>query len=277
MTDQNQTTIEASLNYLHYEGDRPVSVMVSPGEGTTRRQDQYDQYVVTIADGRPLGPTLSLDREGVAFTRHDTRMTDFYDAAAVEKIYYPEMVALVKQVTGAARVVVFDHNVRSGDEQQRADKKVREPVRVVHNDYTIKSGPQRVRDLVPDAEADGWLDHRFAFINVWRPIAGPVESAPLAVCDAQSIAQADFIATDLKYENRTGEVYQATYSPDHRWLYFPRMTRDEAMLIKCYDSKDDGRARFTAHTAFDDPASGPDAAPRQSIEARTIAFFGPDG
>jgi hypothetical protein len=148
----------------------------------------------------------------------------------------------------------------------------KEPVKRAHNDYTVKSGPQRVRDLFGD-EAEALLKRRFAIINLWRPISGPVEESPLALCDAASIAPADLVPTDLIYRDRIGETYALAHNPAHRWYYFPRMRADEAVLIKCYDSAEDGRARFAAHGAFDDPTSPPNARPRESIEARTIAFF----
>jgi hypothetical protein len=128
-----------------------------------------------------------------------------------------------------------------------------------------------VRDLA-GAEAEALLGRRFAVINVWKPIRGPVETAPLAVCDARSIRLEDLVPTDLLYPDRTGEVYSLTFHPGHRWFYFPRMRSDEVMMLKCYDS-DRSLARFTAHSSFDDPTSPPDAPPRQSIEVRTLAFF----
>ena len=142
----------------------------------------------------------------------------------------------------------------------------------VHNDYTAKSGPQRVRDLLGD-EADELLKKRFAVINVWRPIRGPVVDAPLAVTDASSVADGDLVASDLIYPDRTGEIYYVKYNPDHKWFYVPAMRTDEVLLIKCYDSMKDGRARFSLHSAFDDPTSPAKAKPRQSIEVRTIAYF----
>jgi hypothetical protein len=199
---------------------------------------------------------------------------DFYNAEEVRRVYYPEVERLVKEKTGAVRVIVFDHNVRNGSKEMREKLGVREPVRFAHNDYTVKSGPQRVRELVGDAEAEELLKHRFAFINVWRPVRGPIEEFPLAVCDAQSMTLKDFVATDLKYRDRTGEVYSVAYNPAHRWFYFPQMRTNEALLLKCLDS-DEQRTRFTAHSAFEDPGSPPNAAPRESIEARTILFFAP--
>src|SRR6266851_2866647 len=196
-------------------------------------------------------------------------VTYLYEPAEVERVYYPEVAQLVKDATGAIRVQVFDHNVRCHPMAKAGLNGAREPVKFAHNDYTVKSGPQRVRDLM-GAEADELLKHRFIEINVWRPIRGPVEETPLAVCDAQSMKLEDFVAMDLKYRDRTGEVYSIAYRPTHRWYYFPKMQRNEVLLLKCYDSADDGRARFTAHTGFEDPTSLPDAAPRESIEARML-------
>jgi hypothetical protein len=119
------------------------------------------------------------------------------------------------------------------------------------------------------------LKNRFAEINVWRPITGPVQQWPLALCDSRTIAPEDLVATEQRYRDRNGEIYSITYNPAHRWSYFPQMRRDEAVMIKGYDSAADGRARFTAHTAFADPTSPPDAPARESIEVRALVFFAP--
>jgi len=267
--------VQAALNYLFVTGEKPVTYMYKTEDGTPQRSYRNIKHVMEILNGRALEERPALDREGFAFVRHPTATVNFYDEAEVRAVYYREVECLVKQATGAARVLVFDHNVRCTPMAKEGLNGAREPVRFAHNDYTLKSGPQRVRDLL-GSEAEGLLRNRFAFINVWRPIRGPVEEAPLAVCDASSLRPSDFIATDLKYRDRTGEVYSVAYNPEHRWVYFPHMQRDEALLLKCYDSAVDGRARWTAHTAFDDPSSPRDAAPRESIEARTIAFFAPE-
>ena len=81
---------------------------------------------------------------------------------------------------------------------------------------------------------------------------------------------------DLVYPDRVGEIYRFTYNPAHHWYYFPHLEPSEVILLKCYDSKDDGRARFTAHTAFEDPTSPPNAVPRESIAVRALVFFAPE-
>ena len=267
--------VEAPVNYLDVTGEKPVNFMYKTENGAPQRTYQNIKHLMAILNGRTVDERLTLDDQGFALVRHPTAVVNFYDEAEVRAVYYPEVERLVKQATGAVRVLVFDHNVRCGPMAKEGLNGAREPVRFAHNDYTAKSGPQRVRDLLGD-EAEALLKNRVVFINVWRPIRGPVEEAPLAVCDAQSMRLADFVPTDLKYRDRTGEVYSVAFNPEHRWFYFPRMERDEALLLKCYDSSLDGRARWTAHTAFDDPTSPPNAAPRESIEARTIAFFAPD-
>jgi hypothetical protein len=130
-----------------------------------------------------------------------------------------------------------------------------------------------VRDLLPKGAADAALTRRFAIINVWRSLNGPILDTPLALADARSIPDADWIATDLKYPDRTGEVYRIAYNPAHRWFYVPQLQADEAILIKSFDSAENGIARFTPHTAFDDPSTLPGTAVRESIESRVLVFY----
>lgn len=267
--------MKATLNYSNVagaEGGRPELYLYRPPVGTQVRTPRGDAQTLTIHDGR--GTALSLDVEGVELFPHPTAVRDFYDADEVRSRYFPEVEALVGRATGASRVVAFDHNVRCATLAEQGESGAQMPVRFVHNDYTLASGPQRVRDLMGD-EAEALLCHRFSVINVWRPIRGPVLATPLAVCDAASMRPEDFVPTDLRYRDRSGEVYSVTFHPEHRWYFFSRMQRDEALLLKCYDSSEDGRARFTAHSAFDDPATPEDAPARESIEVRTLAFFAP--
>jgi hypothetical protein len=169
-------------------------------------------------------------------------------------------------------VVVFDHIVCNPVLAERGEKGARGPAKFVHNDYSFKSAPRRVRDHLPE-EADRLLKNRFAEINVWRAIRGPIESSPLALCDARSLATEDIVPIDLVYRDRIGETLGFLYNPGHRWYYFPRMERNEAILLKCYDSKDDGRARFTAHTSFADPSS-PQRGTARKYRSACAGFLG---
>jgi hypothetical protein len=264
--------IEAPVQYLADLSVKPVTYNPPHGTGLPRRVGNYRDFTVRIHDARPIARDLSLDRQAFILTHHDTAVHDFYDKDEVRTTYEPEIEALIKRETGAAKVVVFAHTVRTAD--RAVERGLRTPVRSVHCDYTEKSGPQRVRDLLPADEAEMRLGKRFAEFNVWRNIAhDPVEMTPLGLVDSESLAPRDLAVCDLVYADRTGEIYQGVYNADHRWYYFPKMTRDEAILIKCYDSTKDGRARFSLHSAFDDPTSPANPKPRQSIEARALAFF----
>jgi hypothetical protein len=267
------TAIEGSLNYIEESSETPVYYAYEPPEGTPRSTGKFVAHTVPIRNAREVVRDLSLDKQGFQLTYQESAVRDFYDQDEVKATYYPEVERLLKEATGAEKVVVFDHQVRNLELAKRGEKNAREYGKAVHNDYTAKSGPRRVRDHLPPAEADERLQNRFAEINVWRPIRGPIESTPLAVCDSSSIDPKDFVPSDLVYRDKVGETYRFTYNPNHRWFYFPRLKRDEVILLKCYDSKEDGRARFTAHSAFEDPTSAPDAAPRESIEVRALVFW----
>lgn len=263
--------LKARITYMVPGDTRPyVDTEALTGAEHPRYHAEMQDREVEIADGRALGPELSLDQDGVELRHRPTSVGDLYDDAAVERDYYPEIEAMVAEVTGASRVIIFDHTRRTDAGRQGAAKR---PASRAHNDYTEWSGPQRVRDLLGEDEARALGNRPVVQVNVWRPISGPVQRSPLAVLDAASLAPEDLVATDMHYPDRVGEIYHLAYNPDHRWLYFPAMERDEVILIKGYDSRTDGRARFTPHTAFEDPTSPPDAPPRESIEVRTLALL----
>jgi hypothetical protein len=266
--------VEAELNYLRAGEGRPVSYTFEPPPGVPWTSGALEPRRVTIRDARPLAAAgeLSLDKSGFERIAHTSALSDFSDDAAIRSIYYRESEQVLLKATGAEKVVVFDHTLRDSLSGSRATASLREPVRRVHNDQTFVSGPRRVRDHLPADEAAQRRQHRFAIVNLWRPL-GEVEQLPLALCDARSIAASDLVPSDLVYRDKVGETYSFTYNRAHLWYYFPKLRPDEALLLKIYDSRDDGTARLTAHTAFEDPTTPADAAPRRSIELRALVFW----
>jgi hypothetical protein len=267
------TGVEADLVYLAPMKERPHSYTYDPPPGVPRTNTVNQPHTVTMHDARPIAADLSLDREGFELVGHRTAVRDFYDENELRRVYYPEAEHLVAEATGATRVIIFDHTIRRrmpGVEDRTATAP-RQPATRVHNDYTERSAPQRIRDLMGE-EANDLLGRRYEFINVWRPIRGPLRDAPLAMCDARSVSPGDLIASDLIYRDRTGEIYLMQHNPKQRWYYVPAMRADEALLLKCYDSARDGRAVQSPHGAFEDPTAPADVLPRESIELRTIAF-----
>jgi hypothetical protein len=273
-------SVATNLNYLVPSAEKPFRYTYEPPAGVPVDNCSYEARPFRIYDARSIAPRVSLDEEGFALVQHQSAVTNFYDVDEIRRVYYPEAVRLMTEATGAVKVHVFDHLMRRRgegrpplDSGRSSSSTLRGPVGRAHNDFTVNSAPARVR-LELGAEAEELLKLRFAVINVWRPIRGPLLDAPLAVCDARSVAFEDLVASDLIYPNRTGETYQLKYNPAHRWFYVSALQEDEALLLKCYDSAEDGRARFVPHTAFEDPTTPQDAHPRESIELRTFVFYG---
>jgi len=268
--------VHAPLTFIAPAETKPVFYSAAYTGGAPKVLFETEQHTVAIRDMRPIAGELSLDREGFELRSHHTAVGDLYDDAAVETVCYPEIEALLRSVTGAGRVVIFDATRRSdGGAGARNPDGPRGPASRVHVDYTVKSGPERVAALLGEAEAARLAASggRIVQINVWRPIRGPVRRSPLALADASSVRAKDLIATDQVFPDRVGEIYHLAHDPAQRWYFAPEMTPDEVLLIKGWDSLDDGRARFTPHGAFELPDTPADAAPRESIEVRTLAVI----
>ncbi|MSO81219.1 MAG: methyltransferase [Alphaproteobacteria bacterium] len=270
--DAGLATVSASLNYLAGGAAKPFFYPSVAGAAETTYATNAEAHDVVVHDARPIADRFTLDVHGFQLVRHDTKVRDFLDPDEVKCVYEPEVIALVRRHVGSEAAVIFDHTLRASTADLREAQRMRDPAKTVHNDYTDRSAPRRLRDFLPEAEAERRLARRFAVVQVWRSIAGPVESSPMALCDPHSVDPADLVPAERRANDRVGEIHQVLWSPRHRWYYFSRLRRDEAILIKTFDSATDGRARFAIHTAFDLP--GQDAAPpRESIETRTFAFF----
>ena len=265
--------VTAELNYLAPTSGKPRTYAFDPPPGERKTTALPEPHQVPVFDARLIAGSISLDREGFALVRHPTAVKNFHDDREVRTVYYPAAEAFIRATLKADRVLIFDHTVRKRVEgaPDMRGAGPRQPATRVHVDQTEASGPNRVREHLPD-EAEELLKGRVQVINLWRPIRGPLRDAPLAMCDGQTVVYDDLVASDLIYPNRRGETYSVKYNPNHRWFYFPQMTADEALLLKCYDSAADGRTRFGPHTAFIDPTAPADAPPRESIELRTLVF-----
>ncbi len=254
--------VQAKVSYIA-PIDGPAQVRVFPlSSGTATTRPASVQHEVTIRDARTIHTSLTLDQQGFGLYRAPSAFGDFYNDTAVRERYYPEVSDAVRNLTGALEVLVFDHNVRSAVRAARGEMGVRVPVDQIHNDYTEDSGPRRKQEILDAAKRQDLAGQRYAFVNLWRPIIGPVLDNPLAVCDAASVALDDYVATDIHHfgENdlttprHRGQIYSVRYNSNHRWYFFSEMRPDEVLLLKCYDSKTDGRARFMPHTGFNNPA-----------------------
>jgi hypothetical protein len=262
------------------DGDAVIRIF-PPNSGKSMETPARVRHDMMVTDCRPIADELSMDTAGFAFQKAPTSFTNFFDTQAVKTRYYDECANLLKQTLDAEAVFVFDHNVRSRERSDAGQEGVRRPADGAHNDYTLTSGPRRIREVLEENDAASLLDRRAALINLWRPLRGPVQDHPLGICDARSTSPDDFMATriehfvegELEAPNLSGEVYLFLHNPAHRWYYVSDMRADEALFLKCFDTAEDGRARFTGHSSFCNPASPEHALPRESIEVRTVVVY----
>eukprot|EP00747_Dinoflagellata_sp_TGD_P167916 gnl/TRDRNA2_/TRDRNA2_193235_c0_seq1.p1 gnl/TRDRNA2_/TRDRNA2_193235_c0~~gnl/TRDRNA2_/TRDRNA2_193235_c0_seq1.p1 ORF type:complete len:358 (+),score=62.79 gnl/TRDRNA2_/TRDRNA2_193235_c0_seq1:39-1076(+) len=302
---------------MMYQSENVPTSLLATGKVGSRRDESGDTNnsyglevvpkKVKVTNGR--GREFTLDDHGFSLVQDKRQHIDYFNEEEILHNYYPACCEIVKRATGATKVVAFDHNLRSrnlkgADAKLSGGNAVQGPAFLVHNDYTVTSAPKRVRDLasppkvndtlrkvlgdtpaIDPAEVDRLVAGRWAIINVWRNVKDvPIQCVPLALCDGPSVPLKDYVVFEINYADRVGENYFARHSEGHRWYYFPQLTRDEALVLKCWDSagvdfaptgssQPSVRATFSLHTAFEDPSSPAEALDRESLEVRTIAFF----
>lgn len=273
--------ITAALNYLVDATEVPVFAQSAAAGDSMPMQGTREPRVVSICNARLRSDAFSLDIEGFAFVNRPTAVRDFNDDAQLEAIYEPELAEVIARAAGGTRAVIYDHTRRSTDAAHRQKYASRDPVPAPHSDYTEASAFQRMRDKFGDA-AEDLLTSRFSIVNAWRSMGGPVEQWPLTVCDARTIDESLLTWTEREapvrpepsFEyNRPSQTRHAAYDPGHRWYWFPRMTADEILLFKNWDTRTDGTARYALHSAFEDPDTPAEPAPRQTIESRAFVFY----
>jgi len=244
-------------------------------EGSVLQSNDHDASTfalipktVRIRNARTSAADLSFERNGFALIDSPTDV-DLMDRAQVEQRYYPQAAQIIRELTGASDVIVFLDLIRSEVRTEGA-----EVANNAHVDFDQESIHRWIRMLRP-ADAERLIRKRILNINLWRPLR-PVERMPLAVCDASSVSRGDLIRTVIagrpEDEGSPFAGFNLAYNPDQRWYYYPDMQPNEVLAFRLFDSEME-RPHLTAHTAFVDPTSRPDARTRLSHEARTIAFL----
>lgn len=302
-------SVQATMNYQSPSVERTIVrngkiKSVRDAQGSDRMEGaQWCPEQVSVRNGRLA--SLSLDGQGFELRKSPTALSyeDFYNQEATISAYYRECAEIIKAATGASIVEAFDHNVRSvsgkvSNTQVKGGSAVQGPATLVHGDYTITSGPDRLEQLGQPPRQNDTLrkslggkpllskeaiakakNGRFAIVNLWRNIRpDPVQVLPLACCDAQTVtADQDLCVYEIHYSDRIGENYFAAPSANHQWYYYPQMVRDEALLLKTWDSAGTmvggSKATFCLHSAFVDPTTRSDAQDRESIEVRCIVIY----
>jgi hypothetical protein len=244
---------------------------------TDRAKSQwpYRPHEVRIADARRVAGELSLEKNGLVLLERPSAVKDFWNPDEVERVYLPEVIALLTELTGADKVITFGTMVRT-DAKDAPQGNL--PAFGAHVDYGDRTVRQFATDVLGRDEAERWLRGRYMLINVWRPIT-VVQRSPFAVCDASTVEAADLNDSEVRGglgdPNRpTLYGYSVSFNPKQRWYYAPQMRPEEVLVFKLFDS-DASAVQWSAHSAFEPPYTPPDAPPRESIEVRTISFLRP--
>jgi hypothetical protein len=275
--------VGATVNYVA-PTDEPLYnyYFVPPPPGRSQSNEVGEPHEIIVHDLRDVD--CRLDVQGFELMPFRPTIGDIYDEAERRLYFYPAVAELVKSRTGASDVRVFDPFLRGPEAARRNPGAITAPAGMVHVDYTHDSGP-RWFDRILGEEADRLRGRRFAIINVWCPITGPLQDHPLAMCDVRTIDADDYRPSytcgrrdESGLATPDGDVYETeTYAlrhnPAHRWYYAPDMMPDEALLLKNYESQGDGVARFTPHTAFRDRTAPSGHLPRASIEVRALTIW----
>jgi hypothetical protein len=263
--------VQAEIDFLVPGLERPFTYAHDASTGAEAETARFATHVVQIQDVRDAGP-LRIDEHGATLGRWPTRVRRFYDDSHVRRRYYAESADIIKAALRADRVVVFDHNVRRGNALhiQATRPDLGRPVHHAHTDYTPRSALRRLRHEL-GAHAEEGVS-RYLQVNLWRPIRGPLRDAPLALCDGSSLGLHSLRTVELRYPDRTGEIYYVMHAPGQRWYFASDMTVDEAWLFKNFDSAPQGPGHLAPHSAFTDPRHL-HVSPRESIEVRALAIF----
>ncbi len=236
-----------------------------------------------------------MDKLGVSLAYCESKCENFYDAAEVERVFYPEIEKLLLEFfPEATDALVYNHDVfdkdYEGDRTEDQDKKIPGVnagyANLVHNDLNDNSGRVRCRELLTrnlrnfgreqhytEEQADQKMSRRFMSINLAKPME-TVRQNPFVLCAWPSFADQPYITNYRVYDDRVGETTRFTYRPDHDWYWFPEQKSTEVSMLKCYDSVTDGSvSRWSFHTACVDPTASDDAPCRRNVVVRSYVFF----
>ena len=275
------TSVPGELQYLA-PGSTVLRRFTAPGASINT--GSYESHTVQVHNGRPLMDTFRIDIQGFEIATHPSSVGDFTDKAEVDAVYLPEVIAFIKERTGADEVVSRGAVLRRS--AAPAEHASQPQAALVHIDYGPEGAEMTAARVYAEQFPDGPGYRRALATSFWRVFSPPPQDWPLALCDFRSLRDDEGLPNQLYFVDRipddpVAEVVDESkmitsgseflFSPDHNWWYFPDMTRDEILFFVFHDS-DHSRAWRVLHSAFRDPTVE-SAVPRHSIEVRSFAFF----
>ena len=256
---------QGNVNYHVHKPERQAFQIDAGGVVGEMISPELKETQIQVNDVRSSDVSVDFETDSVGFATSPTAVTDFSDATNWQATYDAELVQLLSTQIRAKDVIIFDHTVRTDDPNA-----TRKPARNVHSDYSEDGAKQRLIDILGAGKAKEWSQGHYAFINVWRPVGNPINSAPLGFLRPSSVPQKDWLLLDLIYPDRKGQIMGIVGGPTHEWLYQSKMTPEEVAFFNIYDSA--GRSSI-AHSAIDLIEDESIKTVRQSIESRTLVRY----
>ena len=258
-------TQTATVNYHVHKPERQAFQLDAGGIAGNLISPELAPTKVAVFDERAVGVETTFEDASVAFVEFPTKVRSFDDDQNWRATYDGELTKLLSIEIDAKEVIVFDHTVRVDDPDA-----TRKPARNVHSDYSVDGAKQRLIDILGADKAAEWSEGHYAFVNVWRPVGDPINSAPLGFVLPESVADEDWILLDLIYPDRKGQIMGLAANPDHEWIYMSKMTPDDVAYFNIFDSR--GRPSI-GHSALDMVEDPSITSIRKSIESRTLIRF----
>ncbi|WP_085902154.1 CmcJ/NvfI family oxidoreductase [Kiloniella majae] len=255
----------ATVNYHVHKPERQAFHLDADGIKGNLISPELRTVNVPVADARTKRGSVSFPKDSLAFANVPTSTNITTEDNSWREIYDQELTTLLQEKLRVKDVIIFDHTIREDDPDA-----VRLPARNVHSDYSEDGARQRLIDILGDEHAHEWSKGHYAFINVWRPLENPINSAPLGFVRPSSLDEHDWVLLDLIYPDRRGQIMGLVENQNHEWIYQSKMTPDEIAIFNIYDNRG---LPSIAHSALDMIEDVNINTIRKSIESRTLIRY----
>lgn len=253
---------QGRVNYLTHKPERQAFHIDAGGVFGKLVSPELQKTTISLRDMRQ--ETVEFAADSIGFLNTPSQVADF-EADGWQETYDTELTSLLTTQIGAQEVIIFDHTVRVDDPNAQ-----RRPARNVHSDYSKDGAESRLVDLLGAEQAAHWSKGHYGFVNIWRPVTDPINSAPLGFVHPNSVAEADWLLVDLIYPDRRGSIMGLAANPEHDWIYWPKMTPDEVAFFNIYDNQG---LPSIAHSAVDRVEDPSITTIRKSIESRALVRY----
>ncbi|KAI1456284.1 hypothetical protein F4805DRAFT_233817 [Annulohypoxylon moriforme] len=293
--------LEASMYFLEkapkYETEKPYSLRFPPGENLAQSNILREEHLVRV-DSMRGKDDLALETSGFEVMPFTSPLSyrDFDDVDKITGVLLPAFCEKLKEHLGAKEVVALDHAVRRRHENFPIsigkNYEYNQPTMMVHVgksiitanctslgtesalDFSVDEGERMLRVMYPD-QGEEIIKGGWKVVNIWRPLRGPLNDWPLAICDSRTVNhETDTMPGDIVFTKWATENLQVHHSDKQKWYYLPDQTADEVLIFKSAESSPD-KCQAVPHGSFYNPHVSEEEPARESIDCRFFVLYAP--